>query len=64
VNIDLGASNDTPTITITNLWGQQILKTKHKDINYLQLTIPGPAGIYFIEIRSGDKKTIFKIIKK
>jgi len=64
LNIDLGASHDNLTVTITNIWGQQILMSKHNDTNYLQLNIPGPAGIYFIEIHSGDKKTILKIIKE
>ena len=64
LNIDLGASHNNLTVTITNIWGQQILMSKHNDTNYLKLNIPGPAGIYFIEIHSGDKKTILKIIKE
>lgn len=64
LHIDLGERYTNLTVAITNIWGQQVLLTKHNDTHYLKLNIPGPAGIYFIELRSGDKKAIVKIIKE
>jgi hypothetical protein len=63
-NIDLGKNYEGVTIIIKNLLGQAILKKSFTGSNVLQLIIPGEAGMYFIEVNSGDKKAIVKVIKE
>jgi Secretion system C-terminal sorting domain len=64
MNIDLGTNYNDITVIITNQLGQDILKKNYSSSNLLQLNIPGEAGVYFIEVRSGDKKAIVKVMKE
>jgi hypothetical protein len=63
-SIDLGASRDEVTVIIRNLLGQEVLKKSFGGSSVLQLNIPGEAGMYLIEISSGDKKAIVKVVKE
>jgi hypothetical protein len=63
-SIDLGTSYEDVTVSIRNLLGQDVLKKSFGGSNVLQLNIPGKAGMYFIEVNSGNKKAIVKVVKE
>jgi hypothetical protein len=63
-SIDLGMSYDEVTVVIRNLLGQEVFTQSFTDTNTLQLNIPGAAGMYFIEVNSGNKKAIVKVVKE
>jgi hypothetical protein len=64
MNIDLGTSYDDVTLIIRNQLGQDVLKKSYSGANLLQINIPGEAGMYFIEVSSGDKNAILKVVKE
>ena len=64
LSIDLGTSYDEVTVIIRNQLGQDVLRKSFSVSNLLQVNIPGVAGMYFIEVSSGDKKAILKVVKK
>ncbi len=64
LSIDLGACYDKTSVMVTNAIGQEIIKKYFNDSQILQLNIPGQACMYFIEVQSGDKKAIVKVIKQ
>jgi PKD repeat protein len=64
VNIDLGTTNNNVAVIIRNTLGQVVLQKPYVDASILQLNIPGESGVYFIEVTSGDKKAIWKVIKE
>jgi hypothetical protein len=64
MSIALSTSYDDVTVNIRNLLGQYVLKKSYSGLTLLQLNIPGEAGIYFIEVSSGDKKAILKVMKE
>jgi hypothetical protein len=64
LRIDLGTSYDFVTVIIRNQLGQDVLKKSFNNSNLLQLNIPGEAGTYIIEVYSGDKKAMLKVVKE
>jgi hypothetical protein len=64
VSIDLGTSYDDVFVTIRNQLGQNVLKKPYSGINVLQLNLPEAAGLYFLEISSGNKRAIVKVVKE
>jgi hypothetical protein len=64
LRIDLGKSYDFVTVIIRNQLGQDVLKKSFNNSNLLQLNIPGEAGTYIIEVYSGDKKAMLKVVKE
>ena len=63
MSIDLGTSYDEVIAIIRNPLGQAILKKSCAGSNLMQLNIPGKAGMYFIEVSSGDKRATLKVVK-
>jgi hypothetical protein len=64
VHLDLGRKHTEATIIVTNPLGQTVLKKGYQDSDLLPLTLPGEAGLYLIEVRSGDKKALLKVMKE
>jgi len=64
ISIHLGANYNDLNVIIRNLLGQDILKKTYSGSNILQLNIPGEAGVYFIEVRAGDKNAMLKVMKE
>ncbi|MCB0536385.1 MAG: T9SS type A sorting domain-containing protein [Bacteroidetes bacterium] len=64
VNIDMGTVNDELNIVIRNQLGQEVLEKSFSGANLLQFNIEGAAGIYFIEISSGNKRATLKVFKE
>lgn len=64
INLDMGTSYDELYIVIRNQLGQEVLEKSFSGANPLQFNIEGTAGIYFIEISSGNKRATLKIVKE
>ncbi len=64
LSIDLGTSYDYVTVVIRDLLGQEVFRKSYTDSDVLQLNIPGVAGMYLIEVNSGNKKAIVKVVKE
>ena len=64
IHIDLGRKYTEATVIVTNTLGQAVLKKGYQDSDVLKLSLPGEAGLYLIEVRSGDKKALLKVMKE
>ena len=64
LSIDLGSSYSNVSVIVSNVLGQVVLNKNFSNSSLLQLNIPGEAGVYFIEVSSGVKKAILKVMKK
>jgi alpha-tubulin suppressor-like RCC1 family protein len=51
------------TVVVRNSIGQETMRKNYTSINKLDLIIQGAPGIYFVEIRTGDKRAVLKVIK-
>ena len=64
ISIEMGTNYDDIDVMIRNLLGQDILKKSYTGSNLLQLNIPGVAGMYLIEVSSGNKKARLIVVKE
>ncbi len=64
MSIDLGSNYNNVSVIVSNVLGQIVHTKNFNNSSLLQLNIPGEAGVYFIEVRSGDKKAILKVMKE
>lgn len=64
LNIDLSTFYDEVNVLIVNQIGQNIQSKTFRSISSFQTYIPGESGIYFIEINTGDKKAILRVVKE
>lgn len=64
MSIDLGASFGEVTVIIRNQLGQDVLKSSLGFSSLFEVKIPGAAGLYFMEVSSGDKRAILKVVKE
>ena len=63
-SIDLGENYQTLSLTIKDMSGRIIQSSNYYDRQLLNLKLDGPAGIYFLMIVSGDKRSTIRLIKK
>lgn len=64
LSIDLGTTCNNVSVVVNNILGQVVHNQNFSNSSLLQLNITGEAGVYFIEVRSGDKKAILKVMKE
>ncbi len=64
LNIDLNSFYDEVNVSVINQIGQHVLNATYSSISSFQTYIPGGSGIYFIEIDTGDKKAILRVVKE
>ena len=64
LSIELGASYNNVSVIVSNGLGQIVYNKNFNNSSLLQLNISGEAGVYFIEVSSGDKKAILKVMKE
>jgi Secretion system C-terminal sorting domain/Beta-propeller repeat len=64
MSIELGTSYDDVSVSIRNQLGQVVLKKSYSGLNVLQLKLPEAAGLYFLEVSSGSKRAIVKVVKE
>ena len=62
--LDLGISYSNISIRVTNTVGQVILAENYNEIKRMEFDVDFPKGVYFLEIKSGDKSTVMKFIKE
>lgn len=63
-NIDLGQSFNSGIVTISDITGQTIEQVELHGENIISVTIEKPAGVYFVNIKSGELQKTIKIIKE
>jgi hypothetical protein len=63
LSIDLGATFGEVTLIIRNQLGQEILRKSFEGSNLLKHTLTGEAGIYYFEVRFGDKNVMLRVVK-
>lgn len=64
LNIDLSTFYNEVNVSVINQIGQNIQSKTFRSISSFQTYIPGESGIYFIEINTGDKKAILRVVKE
>ena len=63
-SIHLEGNRGATTITITDLAGKTISSETYGELQFLNLNIEEPAGIYLFEVKSGNKRAVIRLIKK
>lgn len=64
LTIDLGSTHKTIQVKVSNIVGQELVNETFEQKDKLQLTIPGEAGLYFIELTDAhNHKVCLKVIK-
>ncbi len=63
IRIDFGKVYNDVSIIIRDVRGRNLLRKDIRNSDKAELEIKVSSGIYFVELRNKDKKTIFKIIK-
>jgi hypothetical protein len=64
LSIDLGSTYNNVSVIISNALGQVVQSQNFSNSNVLQIKISGEAGVYFIEVNSGGKKSTIKSDEK
>jgi len=63
-NIDLGASYADVNVVITDLAGRVVLAQTANNTNLIPVQLSAPAGVYLINIVSGENHATLKVIKE
>lgn len=63
LNLELGSINDRARITIYNALGQIVFSEAYEKASALQIQIPGPAGVYSVEVSSEGKQAMLRVNK-
>jgi hypothetical protein len=63
-SIDLGATEQNITTTVTDLMGKVIQTNAYSNSQILNISLDKPAGVYFLMLQTADKKAVLKLIKE
>jgi len=63
-SIDLGVNHKSINIYITDLNGKLIQNNNYFESQLINLKLNESTGVYLINIKSGDKRAVFKLIKE
>jgi hypothetical protein len=63
LNLELGAICDRVRVTVYNALGQIVLNEAFGKASALQIQIPGPAGVYSVEVSSEGKQAMLRVNK-
>lgn len=63
LTIDLPNLSALTEVVITNTYGQEVNRIKCSNTFKLEMEIKGESGIYFVRVFSGDKASVFRIVK-
>ncbi len=63
-SIDLGQNYNSVTITIIDLNGKVIQSKTHKESQLLNLNLEESVGVYLLQIQSGERKAIIRLLKE
>ncbi|MBK7245618.1 MAG: T9SS type A sorting domain-containing protein [Saprospiraceae bacterium] len=61
--IELGGRLNTTEVTIINVFGQIIYNENFNNKSSINLKLENNPGIYFLNVKSGNESTTFKVIK-
>lgn len=64
VTLSFAQSISRMQIRVRNMVGQLISETVVDNLQSIEIAIPGPSGIYFVELISSDKRSIVKLKKE
>ncbi len=63
VKISFGRVYESVSISVKDVSGREVMRKEIRNSNKAELDIKGKEGIYFVELRSRNKKAIFKVMK-
>ncbi len=64
VSINLDTEYKNISVTITDITGRIVKTVNFNKTQQFSLSLDNPAGIYFIEVNTGEKKTVVKLLKE
>lgn len=64
VSIDLGQVYDKTNISITDINGRQIVSQSFYQTQIINFPFNVSAGVYLVMVNSGEKKSVFKLVKQ
>lgn len=65
INVDLGETYNNVNILVRNVLGQIVLTQNYKTTNLLRFEIKATTGVYFVEIRTDEgKSVVVKVMKE
>ena len=64
VTINFGQTYKTVNFKILNILGQTVYNNMENNVNKTAFTFNGTSGVYFLEIKTGDKTKVIKLVKK
>ena len=64
MKVDLGEQLPWVEVVITNILGQEITRKRFTEVSELELDISGSAGVYFLMLRSGNSRSVIRILKQ
>ena len=62
--LNLGAVHSDISIQIMNAVGQVVLTENYNEMQQMEFDVDLPKGIYFLEIKSGEKLAVMKFVKE
>ncbi len=63
IKIHFKKAYDRVSITIRDITGREVMRKEFKNKDSIELDINGKDGIYFIELTSGNNRSVFKVVK-
>lgn len=64
LNIQLGNNYDEVQILVRNILGQHIMSKTYSATREININLETTSGIYFVEITTGNKRAVSKVIKQ
>ncbi|HAW51482.1 MAG TPA: hypothetical protein DCX54_04000 [Flavobacteriales bacterium] len=64
VYLDFGIEYDNVSISLRTIHGQLVYQESFIEVRELTLMIPGPPGLYFLQIESEQGRSVHRVIKK
>lgn len=64
LSLNLGSSFENAHVDVKNVLGQVIDQYTFNNSSNIQFTLNGPTGIFFVEVKAGQKKALVKVFKE
>ena len=62
-SINLFKQSPLTEVTITNAFGQEVSREKFNNASKLNMEIREVSGLYFVKVSTGNKTSVFKVVK-
>ncbi len=63
VKIHFKKAYDKVSIIIRDITGREVMRKEFRNKDSIEIDINGKDGIYFIEVKSGNNRSVFKVVK-